>query len=202
MSGTMLDQELLHLKTAFSAGLTLNFLSDHKFWLIVGVLSVPHWLYAYLWLRPEDIKAALGGGKSHPVYKFAYIAWVIKIIQLTSLAIWYMAVGVPSVSTFGYVQLAVGFALFAFGQFLNMSMVKAIGVKGVYYGTRLGLNIPWCTDFPFNVFDHPQYIGSVLSYWGMFLMPMTATHAQQGLVALFAVPPLFYSISGYIESQP
>ena len=52
-------------------------------------------------------------------------------------------------------------------QTLNVSMYNAIGKYGVYYGNKFGHQVPWCHDFPFNVVSHPQYVGSVLSIWGV-----------------------------------
>jgi hypothetical protein len=37
------------------------------------------------------------------------------------------------------------------GQVLNAGVLKALGVNGTYYGTRLGKNVPWVSGFPFNV---------------------------------------------------
>jgi hypothetical protein len=34
----------------------------------------------------------------------------------------------------------------------------------------LGHYIPWCTGFPFTVCAHPQYVGTVMSIWGVFLL--------------------------------
>jgi methylene-fatty-acyl-phospholipid synthase len=51
-------------------------------------------------------------------------------------------------------------------QWLNVSIFKAIGHAGVYYGFKLGHTIPWYSGFPFNFVSHPQYVGSVLSVVG------------------------------------
>ena len=49
-------------------------------------------------------------------------------------------------------------------------MYSAIGKPGVYYGEKLGSKVPWCTTFPFTVTSHPQYVGSVLTIWGIFAL--------------------------------
>ena len=45
-------------------------------------------------------------------------------------------------------------------------------------GFKLGHTIPWVEGFPFNVVNHPQYVGSVLSVWGA--AALVWTQAPQG----------------------
>lgn len=66
-----------------------------------------------------------------------------------------------------------------------MAIYKAIGVDGVYYGTKLGAKVPWCTDFPFNVVAHPQYVGSVLTVLGFTVLVWSQAPPGFGLVALY-----------------
>jgi len=40
---------------------------------------------------------------------------------------------------------------------------QLLGEAGTYYGVRFGKNVPWVTEFPFEVIRDPQYVGSVLS---------------------------------------
>ena len=48
-------------------------------------------------------------------------------------------------------------------QALNLGIYRAIGLDGVYYGSRLGRKVPWCTGFPFSIVSHPQYVGSCMT---------------------------------------
>ena len=65
-------------------------------------------------------------------------------------------------------------------QILNVSIYKAIGADGVYYGVRLGKQVPWVTGFPFNMsLSHPQYVGSVLTVWGCFCLTLNLAGKQQ-----------------------
>ena len=57
-------------------------------------------------------------------------------------------------------------------QVLNLSIYRAIGQDGVYYGIRLGKQIPWCDSFPFNIVSHPQYVGSIMTVWGAFCLTL------------------------------
>ena len=49
-------------------------------------------------------------------------------------------------------------------------MFVRLGSVGVFYGTRFGHVVQWCTGFPFSLLSHPQYVGTVLSIWGLFLL--------------------------------
>jgi len=66
-------------------------------------------------------------------------------------------------------RLALGAAFVVFGQILNVSIYKAIGSVGVHYGHELGHDVEWCTGWPFTVLRNPQYIGVVLTFWGIYL---------------------------------
>jgi hypothetical protein len=66
--------------------------------------------------------------------------------------------------------LALGGAALAVGQVLNWSVFYRLGTVGVFYGDRLGYEVPWCQAFPFSWLSHPQYVGTVLSIWGFFLV--------------------------------
>ena len=82
-------------------------------------------------------------------------------------------------------------------QTLNVSMYNAIGKKGVYYGEKLGSKVPWCTSFPFSVVSHPQYVGSVLSIWGVFALVYAQGPATLWTVATYWTG--LYFVTGLIE---
>ena len=82
-------------------------------------------------------------------------------------------------------------------QTLNVSMYNAIGKKGVYYGEKLGSKVPWCTSFPFSVVCHPQYVGSVLSIWGVFALVYAQGPATLWTVATYWTG--LYFVTGLIE---
>ena len=63
------------------------------------------------------------------------------------------------------------------------------------------MQVPWCTDFPFNVgFRHPQYVGGVLSQLGVVLALTTPGTLQRGLVQTLAWWLLCYAITSWIEA--
>ena len=70
----------------------------------------------------------------------------------------------------GILPLAIGRALIVAGQMLNCGVFYRLGKVGVFYGNKLGYDIPWSRAFPFSWFKHPQYVGTVWSIWGFFLI--------------------------------
>ncbi len=52
-------------------------------------------------------------------------------------------------------------------QVLNISVYNTLSTNGVYYGTKLGKKVGWVRGFPFNTVSHPQYLGAVLTVWGV-----------------------------------
>ena len=84
-----------------------------------------------------------------------------------------------------------GLQLFLVGQGLNAAIYRALGKSGVYYGFKIGVPVPWCTGFPFNVFTmHPQYAGVVMSLFGGGVLMMTPQHARGGFGGV-GVPCVF-----------
>ncbi len=76
-------------------------------------------------------------------------------------------------------------------------MYNAIGKKGVYYGEKLGSKVPWCTSFPFSVVSHPQYVGSVLTIWGVFALVYAQGPATLWTIAAYWTG--LYLVTGLVE---
>uniref|UniRef100_A0A383V562 phosphatidyl-N-methylethanolamine N-methyltransferase n=1 Tax=Tetradesmus obliquus TaxID=3088 RepID=A0A383V562_TETOB len=76
--------------------------------------------------------------------------------------------------------------LACYGQSLNVGIFQAIGHDGVYYGFKLGKVIPWVNGWPFDSVSHPQYVGSVLTVWGLVALVWgQAPAAALGIMAGF-----------------
>ena len=67
-------------------------------------------------------------------------------------------------------SLGLGGLLLVVGQILNVSVFWRLGKVGVFYGKRFGYDVSWCDKFPFSFLEHPQYVGTLLSIWGFFLI--------------------------------
>ncbi len=144
------------------------------------------------------------------------------VLQFSMVSLWWLADewGVPQISKVPTTHLLLGVGLVGVGQVrfclvhsadtieqkndepsvlqtLNVSMYNAIGKKGVYYGEKLGSKVPWCTSFPFSVVSHPQYVGSVLSIWGVFALVYAQGPATLCIVATYWT--WLYFVTGLIE---
>ena len=84
-------------------------------------------------------------------------------------------------------------------QGLNISIYRAIGKRGVYYGHRLGEESPWVTGFPFSVMPHPQYCGVCIFVLGTNLLVATPVHVAAGWLNLTAIQVLFYVYMSLVE---
>jgi methylene-fatty-acyl-phospholipid synthase len=65
---------------------------------------------------------------------------------------------------------ALGLALIVTGQVLSVGVFYRLGRVGAFFGDRLGCPTRWCEGFPFSLAAHPQYVGAVLTIWGVFLL--------------------------------
>lgn len=184
--------------TIWTAVTTFHWLTSSGWWLAALGLSVPHWLYAFIWTKPAQYKKLSNqfAPKMHPVNSMALIAQFIKAFQILVLLVWYLTNAsffpLENHPTF---LLLVSVPLLIFGQFLNASIYKAIGVDGVYYGCRLGKDVPWCTSFPFTHFKHPQYVGSGCTIAGLVCLGLTPVSAAAGILQLGLAWMTFYLVS-------
>eukprot|EP00808_Paulinella_micropora_P001253 g50305.t1 len=173
-------------------------------WLPTKPLATsPHLLYAVVWTNANAYQLAVRSMTSCDAMDvFARVAGALKVLQLASvfLYVWDAGVAVDPLQA-GAVRWFLGLACFVVGQLFNLATYKALGRAGVYYGTRLGHNIPWVKGFPFSVLSHPQYKGSALSIWGVAVILAPAAGLPEFyLVAIFGT--MLYGISAYIEFSP
>jgi methylene-fatty-acyl-phospholipid synthase len=59
--------------------------------------------------------------------------------------------------------------------------------------------VRWTQGFPFSLFKHPQYVGTVLSIWGFFLV---ARYPQDDWWLLPALETIYYGIGAVLEDAP
>lgn len=136
--------------------------------------------------------------KKDPVEVFSQIAYALKLLQFITLFFYIYSLGSFEFGNLTLTRALFSLALFGFGQYLNAAVYKAIGVDGVYYGTRLGKVVPWYEGFPFGTVPHPQYFGSALSFWGLFLFLYNASH-HFPLMILGVATSIYYAFSSYVE---
>lgn len=140
------------------------------------LLGIERFLYGYIYHFPSSFKDLCNGPLKFLLDRSGGRYWevaknlgiYIKVFQfgvvLYDLLIRQgFTIGSP-------VCIVCGVALIGAGQLLNAATFSAIGSVGVYYGSQLGENVPWCSGFPYNMgIGDPQYWGVVLCVWGMYL---------------------------------
>ena len=168
---------------------------------VCASLSLPHIFYGLVWTNPKQFMKMVKqkiSPQADPVNVVVTVAHSLKIWQFSSFSMWYFQHGpLPSVAAVGWLRILSGLALFTVGQSLNIGVYNALGKDGVYYGTRLGKSVPWCTGFPFTVCSNPQYVGSAMTFWGITLLLYTPAHASMILIGVFI--SACYATSAYIE---
>jgi methylene-fatty-acyl-phospholipid synthase len=107
-----------------------------------------------------------------PVHALQWLFIGFKGLQIAVFLVWCGVHGhgtlLPAAAAPG--PLAIGTLLIACGLVLNAGVFYRLGTVGVFYGNRLGHYVPWSHEFPFSHFNHPQYLGALLSIWGFFVV--------------------------------
>jgi methylene-fatty-acyl-phospholipid synthase len=142
-------------------------------WVAV-LLSLERVTYAAVWRAPNAFRrwAARHVRNQSPIDTLAMLFVGFKVLQAGVFLAWCLAHGNGELSPYSsdVRVLLGGTLLIAPGQLLNLSVFRALGKTGVFYGNRLGQPVPWKRTFPFTLFEHPQYLGTVLTIWGFFVL--------------------------------
>lgn len=165
------------------------------------LLALERITYALVWHRPQAFAAWSGRrGYADPVDALETLFVAFKALQLAVFVGWCMihGTGLRWPTGAGPGVLLAGTAAIAIGQYLNASVFRRLGRAGVFYGNRFGQPVPWCTAFPFSVLRHPQYVGTVLSIWGFFLL---AAYPEPHWFALPALETLYYAAGALLEHE-
>jgi hypothetical protein len=141
----------------------VNFTVAWQYALVVGLSYLP---YVHQWYAPAYVPKNLWTLQTNIFGN--YVIVVQKSIWL--LVLWYLT-GLTPIGMLmrAFAQplpvIVLGFAIVAFGQWLNISVFNAIGWWGVFYGHRYGKQCPWVHGWPF-VLPDPQYLGVTLTFLG------------------------------------
>jgi len=76
----------------------------------------------------------------------------------------------PFPAPHGPFVLSLAWGLAGAGQVLVVSTFYRLGRTGVFFGDQLGYAVPRCRAFPFSLLAHPQYVGTLLTIWGGFML--------------------------------
>lgn len=162
----------------------------------LAVMSIPHIYYFWIWTNPAQFTRLC---KYDPVSTLANTAVLIKCLQYATAVWWFLNHGPVVNPLLNMKTFVLGAVCALFGQILNLSVYKTLGKAGVYYGSRLGQPCKWVTGFPFNTVPHPQYVGSVLTIWGITILMATQQHIEAGFITLQLVWTSYYYITGVFE---
>jgi len=164
-----------------------------------ALLSVERICYLWIWRAPEDFCAFCARVCTEdPVDALRWLFYCFKALQGAVFVGWCFVFGNGSILPLaGSVSsLAMGGALIAAGQILNVGVFYRLGKVGVFYGDKFGYAVPWCQKFPFSLLDHPQYVGTLLSIWGFFVV-MRFPHDDWYLLP--ALETVYYGSGAYFE---
>ena len=131
------------------------------------ITSLSHILYFFVWDFTEQYIKISNYLQTTPIFLLTFLSIFQKLLQY-NLIIYYSILNntiIPYVEDFNIINLL----LIITGQALNVSVYKKLGAKGVYYGNRLGYNLPYITTFPYNLgIKNPQYVGCILTLCGLY----------------------------------
>jgi len=171
--------------------------------LVAGaLLAIERLTYLWVWYRPEAFRRVCEQtplrGAGTPVDALATLFHGFKAIQIGVFVGWCVYFGGPGwhLPSAGAEALAAGVILLVAGQVLNFSVFHRLGKNGVFYGNKLGREIPWQDGFPFSLLHHPQYVGTVISIWGVFLI-MRFPHPDW--IALPLLQTVYYAAAARLE---
>jgi methylene-fatty-acyl-phospholipid synthase len=164
------------------------------------LLSFERLGYLLAWHRPQTFMnwGARMRIANDPVSALERLFYAFKLLQLIVFGSWIFVysdsvVPLPMGSP---MSQGLAIALLVTGQILNLSTFWTLGRNGVFYGARFGHNIPWRSGFPFSICPHPQYLGTVMSIWGLFLL---FRYPAADWYLIPAVETVFYWLGAYFE---
>jgi methylene-fatty-acyl-phospholipid synthase len=159
---------------------------------------------AYVWVSrcPASLRAicqsSWGRILGPPVTAVRRLFYVFKILQVSTFVAWCYDSGDHSLLVRGgIIPVTIGVVLVIVGQGLNVWVFYRLGILGVFYGNQFGHEIARCHEFPFSLLDHPQYVGTLASIWGFFIVMRFPSHDWYLLPALETI---YYSIGAWLES--
>ncbi len=167
------------------------------------LLAIERVSYVLIWHHPEAFQRlcarGLVPGQRDPVDALRTLFVGFKLIQLGVFLGWMSHFGgqFPPLPTASVPIVVLGSALLLLGQLLNFSVFWRLGKHGVFYGNRLGHKLPWVEGFPFSLLPHPQYLGTLMSIWGLFLI---MRHPYPDWIVLPTLSTIYYLLAMRLEA--
>lgn len=162
------------------------------------LLALERIVYVIVWRRPQLFGRVCEPLGRSPVEVLSGLFVLFKVIQALVFTAWCMA-GPETVRPWDRpIACVAGLGLAGAGQPLNLAVFRRLGRTGVFYGTRFGYEVPWCTGFPFTVTAHPQYVGTVMTIWGFFL---AMRYPEPDWIVLPILESAYYALGARLERQ-
>lgn len=170
--------------------------------LAAALLAIERVCYVLAWRRPDAFCrwAARCGIARDGVCALERCFYAFKLIQAGVFVGWWRHFATGALLPFdgGPLAIACGALLVAAGQLLNFSAAHRLGRIGMFYGVRFGHVVPRCTRFPYSVLSHPQYVGTVATIWGLFLL-VRFPHPDWWIVP--AIETAWYALGAVLENE-
>ncbi|MEX1081609.1 MAG: methyltransferase [Halofilum sp. (in: g-proteobacteria)] len=161
--------------------------------------------YWWVWHYPQRFQAwyvrqPLLREMADPAAAFERLFRLFKAIQLLVYGGWiiWFSIRTEWLPNGDPLWLSLALLLIAIGQLLNMAVFARLGRAGTFYGVRFGQSVPWVEGFPFSMVSHPQYTGTVLSIWGLFLL---MRFPQSDWIALPILATIYYAFNAWFERK-
>lgn len=173
---------------------------DPLFFWVAALLSLERLTYAAVWRAPNAFRrwSERHGRDGSAIDTLAILFGGFKLLQVLVFIAWCLAQNNGSLKPYSsdLRVLLAGALLVVAGQALNLSVFRVLGKVGVFYGNRLGHYVPWRQTFPFTWFDHPQYVGTVLTIWGFFVL---MRFPAPDWVFIPVLETIYYIVGAYFE---
>jgi methylene-fatty-acyl-phospholipid synthase len=169
------------------------------------LLALERMCYVWIARAPASFSAAIARAGAAPEIDRTVAVGALcagfKLLQGAVFLSWCLAHGAGRVwpPEAPLAVVAAGVALILGGQALSVCVFWRLGFAGVFYGDRFGHLLPWCRTFPFSWFAHPQYLGVVLSIWGLFLV---LRFPQDDWAILPLLETVYYAVGARLERSP
>ena len=183
---------------------TAGRVSEHWDFVVIAAALLTLERLSYVWIchSPQALRdwceQPPWGAPLDPVRVVRALFFAFKVLQLGVFVAWCLVFGDgvlwPAAS--GGIAPAAGMVLILIGQTFNLSVFRRLGPVGVFYGNRFGHAIGHTTAFPFSLLTHPQYVGTVVSIWGLFLV-LRFPHADW--MILPAIETVYYAVGARLE---
>src|SRR5215470_5893933 len=165
------------------------------------VLGVERACYVWIARAPASFQrgcAALGARAGEPVAVVRALFVAFKVLQGAVFLGWCLAFADGWPVPLSGVVLALGGMLIVAGQILSTLVFYRLGPVGIFFGDRLGYDVPWCRAFPFSLLAHPQYVGAVMTIWGFFLI---TRFPHDDWIMLPALETAYYVLGASLEAE-